>query len=91
LEGAAYPKARPAFGLKAGYIASPQTYLPGIRHQEAGQQVETGCFAGAVRADDCGQLARLKLQTDVFKDPEAPKTFPQSLRLEHRGRDSAHE
>ena len=74
LERAGQPPARPRPGRGIGDVLTAQVHPAGVRPQQAGEHAEEGRLAGAVRADQAGDLARLHLDGDVGEGGEPTET-----------------
>src|SRR4051794_21566162 len=55
-----------------------ETDFAGIGPVEPGDQIEQGCLAGAVRADDADQIAFGEVEVDAVDGGESAKTPGQS-------------
>jgi hypothetical protein len=66
LVGARQPAMRTLVGRQFRHVGAEQPYLSGRRRQVAGDLVEQGCLAGAVRPDDQAAFTRADRERDVL-------------------------
>src|SRR6266849_4623939 len=59
----------------AGNALAHEQHLAAARLEQAGQQVDQGRFASAIRTDDRNQLARVHREADVIERLEGPVEF----------------
>ena len=93
LEGAHQPALDDLMRLKPVMSSPPKTDGAGRRPQEAGQQIEAGRLAGAVRADEADDLALVDGEVDVVDGGESAEVLGEVTRFEkepasHVGRGS---
>ena len=67
-----------------GDVAALEPDVPGARRERAGDQVEEGALAGAVRPDDRGQAAGEEARGHVGERREAAEALGEPLDLEDR-------
>ena len=85
LEGAG-DAALDALGLlDLGDVLALEQHLAGARRQHAGQQIDEGGLAGAVRADQRVARAFLQREGDVARGAERAEALAERARFEQRG------
>ena len=86
LKRASDAHAADAVRRRAGDVAAVEQHLAAIGAQMAGDQVEKGRLAGAVRPDHCGDLAGRDGEADPADGGEAGERLAQVAHLKHRVR-----
>ena len=65
LEGADQAEASDLHRRQATEVAARKDNFPGVARQDVGDEIEDGGLAGAVRADQRGDLMRLRIERHV--------------------------
>src|SRR5216683_562833 len=89
LEGAGEPAIDDAVRLEAADRLAVEDDAAGVGGDEAGEQVEERGLAGAVGAEDAGDLAGLEREGDVLHGGEAAEALGEALDLEERAHATA--
>src|SRR5207248_5211603 len=82
LEGAAQPQPGPAMGGQVGDVAAVEAHRSPVGLEQACEAVEQGGLAGAVRADEGGDLAGRDVEGDVVDGQETTETLGDGPSLE---------
>ena len=82
----ARPRAAIACGGQAGHVLAGDAHRAAGGLQAAGQDVEAGRLAGAVRAHDAVQFAGLDRKRDVLEHDAVAEADMDVARIEHRHR-----
>ena len=69
-------------GLNAEMSSPPISTLPGIGAQMSGHQIDEGCLAGAIRADQRHPVALLQRQGDIARHVQSAEGLLQAINLE---------
>src|SRR5262249_44480969 len=91
LEGAAHTEPKNRTRRKAGDVTAGEADLAGIGPELPVDDVEAGRFAGAVRADQCQELAFLDREAHVVDGAQGPEGLRQGGNSEHAHRRHRHE